>query len=773
MNFQKIAAAPRQQAPRGVVQFQGFPHGLNTSVPSFQIQQTECAALINFKINRGGQLETRKPIVAYTSTATIGNAAVKTFAQIPIGGTNYELIVDENHKLYYLNAGTPTLIGTLDGDAQLLAYNGVAIILDGGYIKFLDSVSEIHIAYDAGAGGTTCIFCFLNESDDSTIALGDGTNSRIAQKFTTEDFGAGYTIPSIGSTFKLSKTGAGYSGTDNVDIMYRVRKVSDDSVVAEKVFIEAPIEDHVADTITEYSVSLAPEDSTEELAPATAYYACLEYANGNISHYVNVHATNVTSGGMSYYYTGSWVNSSTQNFLCKGGASPPPKGSFGTVSNARLFVAGDPDNPGYVWYSNLTHLDWSTPDGGGWVGAVDENKNNYDIGALVNLYGDLFVFGKEDQPYLCKLTGSSPSAYSLPVLFQRVWSTHRTALSVVNDVFSGSADGIDSLSGVQEYGDMRTFSASDPVYDRIRDYWNTATAFAGYYPRDGQYLLCMPDYHRLLVSHVKIPSAGPAGQSLRYPWCEYELYRDELTSDSYKWTNKSGDIYYLEAAAGGDPGFNACPDALTLDGRKITKVSVIGNLDDHKWWFGDDDSLGYNTVYFQDATGDPDTSDIEIRSVLIPTCFANFGGIFYIGGSDGLIYKIDESDYKDQASIQVSPIMATSYIETPFTHVNLTDFQIASSSKGGASLAVRFYTNGAEAADLISYALSVYDGLTVDEATMDVDDALFSIDADSAPLFKQINMNVRSFQLMVRDITLTGWPLYINNLAVKYRQLQE
>ena len=155
-----------------------------------------------------------------------------------------------------------------------------------------------------------------------------------------------------------------------------------------------------------------------------------------------------------------------------------------------------------------------------------------------------------------KISGASPSAYVQSLMFQRPWTTHQTLVNATNDLWYGTSEGIAPLSGVQEYGDLRTFFASDPVFDRIEDYWSTSTAFAEYYPKDGQYWLVMPTYHRVLAAHTKLAVAGPERVGIRYPWCEYEFYRAELTSSTYKWVaSESGtNEYYVQTAAGADPG---------------------------------------------------------------------------------------------------------------------------------------------------------------------------------------------------------------------------
>jgi hypothetical protein len=71
-----VSRQPRNKRPENIVSFNGFSLGLNTQVPAFQILQTEMSECVNFKLNKGGQLESRRPIVAYTTAATTANASV-------------------------------------------------------------------------------------------------------------------------------------------------------------------------------------------------------------------------------------------------------------------------------------------------------------------------------------------------------------------------------------------------------------------------------------------------------------------------------------------------------------------------------------------------------------------------------------------------------------------------------------------------------------------------------------------------------------------------
>ena len=74
------------------------------------------------------------------------------------------------------------------------------------------------------------------------------------------------------------------------------------------------------------------------------------------------------------------------------------------------------------------------------------------------------------------------------------------------------------MQGVQSYGDVRSSSESDPVDDRLTQ-WDE-NSFAGYYPKDGTYLLYMDG--RVLCSNTKARVQDPNG-FFRHPWFEYEM----------------------------------------------------------------------------------------------------------------------------------------------------------------------------------------------------------------------------------------------------------
>jgi hypothetical protein len=772
LNFPRSAIMPRRKRRERNVVFNGFPHGLNTNLPAFQIAQTELSECVNWMINKDGKLESRRPFVAHTTTATESNASIVAFENIVIGGTERELIVDENKKVYYNNSGTTTRIGSKvleSASVVITGYMGVAIILDGGYIKYCDGITDIKIAYDDGTGTNGYQYNNSAGDVDSTLALGNGTNVRIAAKFTSQTWTSGYTIPPTTVTAKLSKT-----GTPNASaITVKLRLVSDDSVLASKELVSDATT--VAGTATEYSVTFTSSDITTEMSQNTSYYLTLEHSGGDGSNYINVHCTDVASGGVAYYYTTSYNADTTKDPIVSIRPGRPPKGSFSGIKDRDIFIGGDPDNPGWVWAGGNTYLDWSTSGSAGYIGAIDESASNFEIGGIENIYDVLYVFGTSSQPYLCKLTGTSMSDYALDPIYQRPWTSDKLLKSTSNDLWFANNDGVSALSGVEQFGDVRTFTYSDQVNDRIVDYFDKSTAYAAYYPLTGQYLLCMPTYHRLLVFHTRCPFLSSIDRYTRYPCTEYEYTKNIFTSSTYKWTASGSGTneYYVELSGGGDPSINTQPDFILLDGKKCSE-GTAGSLEDHEWDYGDNDSLGYNTLYFCDGTGDPDTSGCDIRSIFLPTYMTSVGSDLYLCGSDGFVYKIDVAEYKDLTVYHPRYDIRTKYIRFPYRYVNFRRYQHSIDADAGALMTMNIYRNDSQndVAVTKSLTLNIDDRLTVGDMIMDVRDAYFLIDPVNSPVFGSLNFNARSFQVQITDTYLSGYPLHISGFMFTYRILE-
>lgn len=751
---------PRVARPRRL-RLARFRFGLNTKLPPAEINGAELSELVNYLVRPGGRLETRPAISRYSSAAMSGPVAA--IGRARIGATTYVLAADASHKLYYLDAALgPVLIGTLEGRPQIVSFNGVAIVMDGGYLKYLDNVSAIKLAYDDGDGAAGCQFDTTADPDEAAIALGDGTNARVAYRFTSQSWTAGYTIAPTTAKAKLSAAGTPPAAA----VTAKLRRASDDAVLATAELVAD------ASTLTATAeIFTADFTVTTPMSPATAYYLSIEYSGGDAANHVKVHCRQVASGGHAYVYGSSWSAVATRDPLAAVKPGRPPKASFGVVNDLRLHLVS-PDRPGGVYLCNYTHLDWSTPGHAGWLGVIDDHATSFPVGAICPLYGKLLVYGTAEAPYICRLTGASFADFAWEMLFQRIWSTHRLLKNVISDLWSASSDGVDALTGVQEYGDLRARRESDPVEDRLRRYFDEDTAMAGYYGPDGQYWLVMPGYHRVLVARVAPPEPDRSGIR-RYPWCEYELYREDFSDARYAWeASSTAGEHYLTAAGGGDPGI-AEPDFVTADDVLVGRKTP-GSLSSRTWGYGDNDSLGFSTLYYRDPDGSPADTAVVLRSVLVPTAMDDSADPLLLGGSDGHVYQVDAAAYKDVGAVCVNPRWRTGYVEMPFAEANVDGLQLLASSRYGIDMTVQVFINGYEHDPFYQWAMArpVSDALTLAEATMTLAEARFLLAAGDTVPWHQLNINLHSIMLRGCRMTVIGRPTYFDGVVVRYRPLQ-
>lgn len=96
---------------------------------------------------------------------------------------------------------------------------------------------------------------------------------------------------------------------------------------------------------------------------------------------------------------------------------------------------------------------------------------------------------------------------------------------------------------------------------------------------------------------------------------KFTVGSDPLTSirnATYKWTAGGGgaDEFYLELAAGGDPGLTE-PNNVLENGTPMTAGSA-DTLSAGEWDWADSDTLGFSTIYVRlTATGDPDAQAVD------------------------------------------------------------------------------------------------------------------------------------------------------------------
>lgn len=119
-----------------------------------------------------------------------------------------------------------------------------------------------------------------------------------------------------------------------------------------------------------------------------------------------------------------------------------------------------------------------------------------------------------------------------------------------------------------------------------------------------------------------------------------------LRTAAFSWTaSGSGTAeYYCRTAANGNPGFAATPpssNGVYINGSTATK-GTVGSLSAGTWSYGDNDTLGYSTVYVRLSDGtDPDTKVADyVQFRQIPQAAEN---VRVPAGSSSMSSNLDQS----------------------------------------------------------------------------------------------------------------------------------
>lgn len=95
-----------------------------------------------------------------------------------------------------------------------------------------------------------------------------------------------------------------------------------------------------------------------------------------------------------------------------------------------------------------------------------------------------------------------------------------------------------------------------------------------------------------------------------------------VRTSAFAWTASGGgtDEFYLRTSGGSNPGITAQPGGVYLGGTLAT-VGTPGSLATGRWGYGDNDTLGYSTLYVRLSDGaDPDSKDRDhVQFQGIPT----------------------------------------------------------------------------------------------------------------------------------------------------------
>lgn len=130
--------------------------------------------------------------------------------------------------------------------------------------------------------------------------------------------------------------------------------------------------------------------------------------------------------------------------------------------------------------------------------------------------------------------------------------------------------------------------------------------------------------------------------------------RVSIVNSSYQWTLSSSgsNEYYLEAAGGGDPGLDE-PAAVFNNDTRCDRAT-LGSLGSNKWNWGDNDTLGFSTIYVKNASGsDPDdlgNGYVEYAAYVDGSAYTT-----YVSGGEAhaLVTTVSGLDHLEGETVQV------------------------------------------------------------------------------------------------------------------------
>lgn len=480
----RAATSPRRKRRTLKLSFGPWPRGLTTAKQAEQASNSELVGGLNIVLVEGGVGRTRDGSTLVCSGCT---GSVLQAEDVLVGGQLETLIATDANKLYKADgAGGVLEIGTFEGPPRFTSFMDKVIIFDGSYLKEWDG-TDVKLLFDDGTGDVEPYQFSHRFGDPTTSKDLDGTTTLLEYAFTTQDWTAGFTIPPTVAFAKMLKVGSP-TGT----VVAKVKK-ADGTVIATADFFTA-VENFVTDAGgKEHEARFAEADITEEMAPGGAYKLALEYTGGDASNYVQV----------------LYVDTDTPVAALR--PSRPPKAASGDVFGGKLFTIGGEDS-GRLWYCVAGNpYDWSSPNGGGWVGAIDDSAKNFAIGGIVEFFDNLYVFGTKEEPYLARLFGETPSDYKVRKVVPNVSGDFRSIVATPDNVWFLHPSGVDSLSAVQEHGDVAVSTQTDSVKPDIHKYFSEA-AVAGYCPVWGLYCLKMEGTDEVYIIHTRLKAGRAQGQ---------------------------------------------------------------------------------------------------------------------------------------------------------------------------------------------------------------------------------------------------------------------
>jgi hypothetical protein len=452
--------------------FDDMSGGLCTVRHGLELKLNELEEILNMKYVRTDKVAAilREGLKKQTTTAAAGYAIKDLGLYVDASANEYILGV-YNSTLAKIASGGWTAIATLAGTrGRMIQFANKMIIADGSYLKQFNGTA-LNLCYDHGNPILDSIAGYA-----SSTKLYTGSVTRAGHKFTTPSWDAGYTIPPTKATFWLSKV-----GTPTGTLICRVRKVSDDSVIATSA------------TMTATDLESAGQEETFDLtasanmATGTAYYITIEYsdAGSDVSNCIQVHYTSGTTASGNYVTFNVTYSDVAGDCYLKFYPGLPPKASMLEVRYNRLYC--DDKTTGQENWLHASNVNdpnqWS---GTGTYYIICEQGT--EITCIKNFYDVLLIhMGGDGYKSVLRLTGTAPGETAIAILVNGVAAVNPDcACNIGNDFLFLSDSGVISLGAWQSYGDLEQSIVSDKVANLVNANVSTAR-FGGMCTTEQQY----------------------------------------------------------------------------------------------------------------------------------------------------------------------------------------------------------------------------------------------------------------------------------------------
>lgn len=711
---------------------------------------------------RGVALWPRVGLKRQTSAAPLGEAIKDLWFYVDSSGTTHDMAVG-NSDLHKLTAGALVKVADLESTrGRFTQFGNWGVVYDGSYLKQYDG-TDLEYCWDSGG------YLLSSIAGHASGADLDDTLDRAGHKFTTPDWGlAAFTLPVETATFWLSKT-----GTPTGTCVCKIRKVSDDSVVA------------TSDTKTADDTETAGRLETftfsaGSLEPNTAYYCHAEYTDGDASNYISVHYTTDTaaSGNMATYNGAAWSDISG-DCCCALSPGLPPKSSFGGTIGNRL-VANDEGVTNRARHCQVNDInDWSGI-GAGWL---DHIMGGVEITAIAPFFKALCLHTSGDGPRtVTLLTGTSPTTWGMERILNGAGAINQDCVhSVGNDQLFLDDAGLVSLSAAQNFGNVKKGVKSDDIEDLVLPAVAN-TRLAGVCRAHQQLWLDIGGTYLVVYD------------ASREIWTKYEfeisvVHDQDIDGASFYdsgtvWTDAAAtfgitdtgcDIETLFETLAGDSAYllTVKDDAGVTTTGYVRGVAASGG--NYTITIDTDTDGGGDQDWTQEAGFDEGQADYNwaisaVADVTI-TAFGEKDGELYVGTSEGHVYKYDVKDplYHD-ASVEYDARVRGRMDDIGFKNFKRLRYaNTESQAPLGAQYNIKIYREvGGSAVKTIPVTLPASPDLLVADATMTVEDALFAL-SSSASNWKlhRCNLHGQGFMVGIEDINLNNGPLLISAMRLE------